>query len=79
MKKVISSIVAALVAVAFAGIVSAAEPAKKVAAPAAPVAAGVVKPVNAKKPAKKAVVAKKANKVEKKAAALPAGHPPVAK
>jgi hypothetical protein len=83
MKQVFSSIVAALVAVAFAGIVSAAEPAKKEAAPATPAAAGEVKQEGTKKPAKKANKAKKAKKAEKKdaaaPAALPAGHPPIGK
>jgi hypothetical protein len=63
MKKVLSSIVAALVALSFAGIVCAAEPMKE-AAPAAP-AAGEMKKEE-KAPAKKA---KKAAKKHKKAKA----------
>jgi hypothetical protein len=64
MKKVLSSIVAALVAVAFAGVVFAAEP---VAAPAAPAAPEVKKeekaPVVKKAKKKKAKKAKKAVKL----------------
>jgi hypothetical protein len=66
MKSVLSSIVAALVALSFAGIVCAAEPAAAPAAPAAAApAADTAKPA---KPAKK----KKAKKAPKKDAAAPA-------
>jgi hypothetical protein len=72
MKKVLSTIVAALVAVSFAGIVCATEPATP-AAPAAP----EVKKEEVKKPVKKAK--KKAKKVkkaeEKKVEAAPAEAP----
>jgi hypothetical protein len=68
MKKVFSTIVAALVAVSFAGIVCAAEPA----APALP--AGHP-PVADKAPAKPAKKVKKAKKAVKKEAAKPAEAP----
>lgn len=69
MKKIMSAIVAVLVAVSFAGLVFAAEPAKKEAAPAsaAPPVGEIKK--EEKKPAKKVKKAKKA----KKAAEKPAG------
>ncbi len=70
MKKVLSSIVAALVAVSFAGIVCAAEPAKD-AAPVMP--AG--HPAVGEKAAKPAKKAKKAKKVVKKEEAKPAEAP----
>src|ERR1035437_9079784 len=67
MKKVLSTIVAALVAVSFSAVVFAADAAK----PAAPAAgADVAAPADAKKeakPAKKAKKVKKAKKAEKKA------------
>ncbi len=68
MKKVLSSIVAALVAVSFAGIVCAAEP-----APAAMPAGHP--PVAEKAPAKPAKKAKKAKKAVKKEEAKPAEAP----
>jgi hypothetical protein len=72
MKKVLSTIVAALVAVSFAGVLFAAEPAKTEAP-----AAGEVKKEEVKKPAKKAKKAKKkaAKKAEKKEEAKPAEAP----
>ena len=75
MKKALSTIVAALVAVSFAGIVCAAEPAKKEAAMPAghpPVAAEKAPEA---KPAKKA---KKAKKAAKKEEAKPAEAAPAA-
>jgi len=72
MKKMLSTIVAALVAVSFAGLVFAAEPAKTEAPAAAP-AAGEVKK-DEKKPAKKAKKAKKSKKATKKEEA-PAAAP----
>ena len=63
MKKVLSSIVAALVAVSFAGIVCAAEPAPA-AMPAGHPAVAEKAPVKAAKPAKKAKKAKKTVKKE---------------
>jgi hypothetical protein len=79
MKKVLSTLVAALVAVAFAGVVFAAEPAKS-AAPAAPAAApAAAEPAKEeKKPAKKKK-AKKAKKAEKKEEAAPAAAEPAKK
>lgn len=80
MKKTLSMIVSALVAVAFASIVSAAEPAKKEAAAEKPAAAGDVKKEEKGKKAKKVKKAKKAEKKEAApAAGLPAGHPPIGK
>jgi hypothetical protein len=76
MKKVLSSIVAALVAVAFAGVVFAAEPAKE-AAPAAP-AAGEMKKEE-KAPAKKTKKAKKAKKEMQKMKKEEAPAAPAAK
>lgn len=72
MKKVLSTIVAALVAVAFAGLVFAAEPAKE----AAPVLPAGHPPIakEEKKPVKKQKKAKKAKKAEKKEEA-PAAAP----
>lgn len=63
MKKVLSTIVAALVAVSFAGIVFAAEPE----APAMPAGHPPVAEKAAAKPVKKAKKAKKAKKVKKAA------------
>jgi hypothetical protein len=74
MKKAFSTIVAALVAVSFAGIVCAAEPAKKEAAPAA-LPAGHPPVAAEKAPAKPAKKAKKAKKAEKKEEAAPAATP----
>jgi hypothetical protein len=73
MKKVLSTLVAALVAVSFAGIVCAAEPA----APAAP-AAPEVKKEEVKKPVKKAKkkVKKAPKKAEEKKEAAPAEAAP---
>jgi len=71
MKKVFSSIVAALVAVSFAGIVCAAEPAAT-ALPAGHPAVTDKAPAKAAKPAKKA---KKAKKAVKKEEAKPAEAP----
>lgn len=75
MKKVLSTIVAALVAVSFAGIVCAAE-AKKEAAPAtsAPAAGEVKKEEKAPKKEKKGKKTKKAKK-EKKTDEKPADAP----
>lgn len=69
MKKVLSSIVAALVAVSFAGIVCAAEPATPAAMPAGH------PPIGDKAPAKPAKKAKKAKKAVKKEEAKPAAAP----
>lgn len=69
MKNVLSTIVAALVAVSFAGIVCAAEP-----APAA-LPAGHPPVAAEKAPAKPAKKAKKAKKAEKKEEAKPADAP----
>jgi hypothetical protein len=71
MKKVLSSIVAALVALSFAGIVCAAEP---VVAPV-PAAADVKKEEKAAKPAKKH--AKKAKKAKKETVPADAAAPAV--
>jgi hypothetical protein len=67
MGKMLSTLVAALVAVSFAGLVFAAEPARKEAgpAPAAP-AAGEVKKEETRLATKKGKKAKKARKSEKK-------------
>ncbi len=73
MKNVLSSITAALVAVAFAGAVFAAEPATQ-AAPALPAGHPPVK-VEEKKPVAKKV--KKAKKAVKKEEAKPAATPAV--
>ena len=77
MKKVLSSIVAALVAVSFAGIVCAAEPAAPAVMPAGHPAVGEKAPAKAAKPAKKAKKAKKAVKKDevKPADAAPAVAP----
>jgi hypothetical protein len=72
MKKAFSTIVAALVAVSFAGIVCAAEP-----APAA-LPAGHPPVAAEKAPAKPAKKAKKAKKAEKKEEAKPAAAPTAA-
>ena len=73
MKKVLSSIVAALVALSFAGLVCAAEPTPP-AAPAAPAAAAdVKKEERAAKPAKKKH--KKAKKVKKEEVPADAAAP----
>ncbi|MBC8018068.1 MAG: hypothetical protein H7X83_06070 [Verrucomicrobia bacterium] len=73
MKKVLSSIVAALVAVSFAGIVCAAEHAKD-AAPVMPAGHPAIGE-KAAKPAKPAKKAKKAKKAVKKEEAKPAEAP----
>lgn len=70
MKKVLSSIVAALVAVSFAGIVCAAEPAAPAAMPAGHPPVG-----DKAAPAKPAKKAKKAKKAVKKEEAKPAEAP----
>jgi len=76
MKKVLSTITAALVAISFAGIVCAAEPVKSEAPAAAP-AAGEVKKEEKKpvKTHKKHKKAKKAKKAVKKEEAMPAEAP----
>ena len=68
MKKVFSTLVAALIAVSFAGIVCAAEPAKE----AAPMPAG--HPPIGEKAAKPVKKAKKVKKTVKKEAAKPAAE-----
>lgn len=75
MKKVFSTIAAALVALAFAGTVLAADAPKTEAAPAMP--AG--HPPVAKEAAKPAKKVKKAKKAVKKEAAKPAAEAPAAK
>lgn len=72
MKKVFSTLVAALVAISFAGIVSAAEPAKD----AAPVMPAGHPPIGDKAPAKPAKKVKKAKKAVKKEEAKPAAAAP---
>ena len=74
MKKIVSSILAAIVTVAFAGIVCAAEPAADTAAPAMPAGHPAVKAEKKVKKVKKAKKAKKAaaKKEEVKPAEAPA-------
>ena len=66
MKKLQSSILAALVAFSFAGLVFAAEPAMKEAAPAAAAPAAGEMRKEVKKPARKARKARKSKKAAKK-------------
>jgi hypothetical protein len=77
MKKVFSTIAAALVALAFAGTVLAADAPKTEAAPAIP-AGHPAMTKEAAKPAKKAKKVKKAKKAVKKEAAKPAEAPAAA-
>jgi hypothetical protein len=74
MKKVLSTIVAALVTVAFAGIVGAAEPAKDAAAPVMPAGHPAVTKEE-KKPAKKVKKAKAKKAAAKKEEVKPAEAP----
>lgn len=78
MKKVFSTIAAALVALAFAGTVLAADAPKTEAAPAMPAGHPPVAKKEEGKPAKKAKKVKKAKKAVKKEEAKPAEAPAAA-